>query len=234
MLTLYLSPGSSSMAPHIALHEIGVEFESRWVSFAQARTIHAEYLALNPKAKCRPCSSTGVHRCRSGGGPLLPRQALPASGSFPGRRPRSGGPDHLVDVLHRLDGPPGTPGLASSGGKRCSKSPNHRLRQIRRARVTVEAMKDIHEMIWPSASRSWPGKTACGKRLARLEDRRHFGQRWTPVDEQGRHFAFRGSAPGIRACIVRAWRNETHRLSNSDTDFVQCDVRRHRARPGDK
>jgi hypothetical protein len=26
MLTLYLSPGSSSMAPHIMLHEIGVDF----------------------------------------------------------------------------------------------------------------------------------------------------------------------------------------------------------------
>ena len=29
MLTLYMSPGSSSMAPHIALHEIGVPFEAK-------------------------------------------------------------------------------------------------------------------------------------------------------------------------------------------------------------
>jgi glutathione S-transferase len=51
MLTLYLSPGSSSMAPHIALHEIGVEFESRWVSFAKREQHMPEYLALNPEGK---------------------------------------------------------------------------------------------------------------------------------------------------------------------------------------
>src|SRR5204863_2656054 len=51
MLTLYLSPGSSSMAPHIALHEIGVEFESRWVSFAKREQYAPEYLALNPEGK---------------------------------------------------------------------------------------------------------------------------------------------------------------------------------------
>src|SRR6266849_1032431 len=51
MLTLYLSPGSSSMAPHIALHEIGVEFESRWISFAKREQYAPEYLALNPEGK---------------------------------------------------------------------------------------------------------------------------------------------------------------------------------------
>ena len=51
MLTLYLSPGSSSMAPHIAMHEIGVEFESRWVSFAKREQHAPEYLALNPEGK---------------------------------------------------------------------------------------------------------------------------------------------------------------------------------------
>src|SRR5207245_3236327 len=51
MLTLYMSPGSSSMAPHIALHEIGVEFESRWVSFARREQHAPEYLAVNPEGK---------------------------------------------------------------------------------------------------------------------------------------------------------------------------------------
>jgi glutathione S-transferase len=51
MLTLYLSPGSSSMAPHIALHEIGVDFESRWISFAKREQHAPEYLALNPEGK---------------------------------------------------------------------------------------------------------------------------------------------------------------------------------------
>jgi glutathione S-transferase len=33
MLTLYFAPGSSSMAVHIALHEIGVSFEAKPMSF---------------------------------------------------------------------------------------------------------------------------------------------------------------------------------------------------------
>ena len=51
MLTLYLSPGSSSMAPHIALHEIGSDFESRWIAFAKQEQHAPEYLALNPEGK---------------------------------------------------------------------------------------------------------------------------------------------------------------------------------------
>jgi glutathione S-transferase len=51
MLTLYLSPGSSSMAPHIALHEIAVDFESRWISFAKREQYAPEYRALNPEGK---------------------------------------------------------------------------------------------------------------------------------------------------------------------------------------
>ena len=51
MLTLYLSPGFSSMAPHIALYEIGVEFETRWISFANREQYSPEYLALNPEGK---------------------------------------------------------------------------------------------------------------------------------------------------------------------------------------
>ena len=51
MLTLYFSPGSSSMAVHIALHEIGVDFERRLVSLAKQEQHTAEYLAVNPEAK---------------------------------------------------------------------------------------------------------------------------------------------------------------------------------------
>jgi glutathione S-transferase len=50
MLTLYFAPGSSSMAVHIALHEIGIPFESRPLSFKRdMRT--PELLALNPEGK---------------------------------------------------------------------------------------------------------------------------------------------------------------------------------------
>jgi glutathione S-transferase len=51
MLTLYFVPGSSSMAPHIALHEIGVPFESRPLSFSKQENRAPEYLALNPEGK---------------------------------------------------------------------------------------------------------------------------------------------------------------------------------------
>jgi glutathione S-transferase len=51
MLTLYLSPGSSSMAVHIALHEIGAPFETRTLSFAKKEHQQAAFLAINPEGK---------------------------------------------------------------------------------------------------------------------------------------------------------------------------------------
>jgi len=51
MLTLYLAPGSSSMAPHIALHEVGVPFEIRPVSFARKQHRDPAYLSINPEGK---------------------------------------------------------------------------------------------------------------------------------------------------------------------------------------
>jgi glutathione S-transferase len=51
MLTYYFAPGSSSMAPHIALHEIGVPFESRPLSFARNETRAPAFLAINPEGK---------------------------------------------------------------------------------------------------------------------------------------------------------------------------------------
>jgi glutathione S-transferase len=50
-LTLYFSAGSSSMAPHIALHEIGAPFESRPISLAKKENRTGAFLALNPEGK---------------------------------------------------------------------------------------------------------------------------------------------------------------------------------------
>jgi len=51
MLTLYFSPGSSAMATHIALHEIGVPFEAKLISLAKGQQHAPEYLAINPEGK---------------------------------------------------------------------------------------------------------------------------------------------------------------------------------------
>jgi glutathione S-transferase len=51
MLTLYFAPGSSSMAPHIALHEIAAPFAAKPLSFAKNETRAAAYLAVNPEGK---------------------------------------------------------------------------------------------------------------------------------------------------------------------------------------
>ena len=50
-LTLYYAPGSSSMTPHVALHEIGVPFAGRPVSFAKKETRSREFLAVNPEGR---------------------------------------------------------------------------------------------------------------------------------------------------------------------------------------
>jgi glutathione S-transferase len=51
MLTLYFAPGSSSMAVHIALHEIGVPFEGKPMSFHNNDMRAPDYLKLNPEGK---------------------------------------------------------------------------------------------------------------------------------------------------------------------------------------
>jgi glutathione S-transferase len=51
MLTLYFSPGASSMAPHIALYEIGVAFDAKPLSFKQRDHSKPQFLAINPEGK---------------------------------------------------------------------------------------------------------------------------------------------------------------------------------------
>jgi glutathione S-transferase len=51
MLTLYFAPGSSSMAVHIALHEIGIPFEARPMSFKNNDMRSSDFLKINPAGK---------------------------------------------------------------------------------------------------------------------------------------------------------------------------------------
>src|SRR3954462_9017400 len=51
MLIFYFAPGSSSMAAHIALHEVAAPVESRAISFARREHRTPEFLAINPEGK---------------------------------------------------------------------------------------------------------------------------------------------------------------------------------------
>jgi len=51
MLILLYAPGSSSLAPHIALNEAGAAFETRRFSLADKETRTPEFLAVNPAGK---------------------------------------------------------------------------------------------------------------------------------------------------------------------------------------
>ena len=95
MLTLFFSPGSSSMAVHIALHEIGVNFERQLVSLAKGEQHRPEYLAVNPEAKLATIARRrGWHtedwsRAPGSRRPLLPMGPLTRSGDDSPRYTRS-------------------------------------------------------------------------------------------------------------------------------------------------
>jgi glutathione S-transferase len=51
IMTLYFAPGSSSFAVHIALHEIGCDFEAKPMSFRGGDMRSPDYLKLNGEGK---------------------------------------------------------------------------------------------------------------------------------------------------------------------------------------
>jgi glutathione S-transferase len=51
MLTLYFAPGASSMAPHIALHEVGARFDGKPIKLDGKENRTPAYLAINPEGK---------------------------------------------------------------------------------------------------------------------------------------------------------------------------------------
>jgi glutathione S-transferase len=51
MLVFYHAPGSSSMAVHIALHEVGVAYEGRTIAFDRRDQDPPEFRGLNPEGK---------------------------------------------------------------------------------------------------------------------------------------------------------------------------------------
>jgi len=83
MLTLYFSPGASSMAPHIALHEIGVPFEARPLSFSKREQRTPEYLALNPEGKVPTLLIDGRPLTEVAGVLYFLAKSYPQAGLFP-------------------------------------------------------------------------------------------------------------------------------------------------------
>jgi glutathione S-transferase len=51
MLTFYFAPGASSMAAHIALHEVGVPYEPKPLSWHNKENRDPAFLAINPEGK---------------------------------------------------------------------------------------------------------------------------------------------------------------------------------------
>lgn len=50
-MILYYAPTACSIAPHIALEEIGVRFETRRINFAKDEQTSPEFLAVNPHGR---------------------------------------------------------------------------------------------------------------------------------------------------------------------------------------
>jgi glutathione S-transferase len=48
---LFYYPGACSLIPHIALEEIGADYEAQMIDFARGEQLSAEYLAVNPAAQ---------------------------------------------------------------------------------------------------------------------------------------------------------------------------------------
>jgi glutathione S-transferase len=89
MLTLYFAPGSSSMAVHIALHEIGVAFESRPMSFKHHDLRSPEYLVINPEGKVPTLLIDGRPLTEVAGILYYLARRFPDAGLLPGDDPEA-------------------------------------------------------------------------------------------------------------------------------------------------
>jgi glutathione S-transferase len=83
MLTLYFAPGASSMAVHIALHEIGAAFEARPISLAKREQRTPEFLAINPEGKVPTLLIDGRRLTEVAGILFYLAKRFPAAGLLP-------------------------------------------------------------------------------------------------------------------------------------------------------
>jgi len=83
MLSFYFSPGSSSMAPHIALHEVGAVFNATPVSFATKEHQSPEFRAINPEGKVPTLLIDGRRLTEVAGILFYLAKRFPAAGLLP-------------------------------------------------------------------------------------------------------------------------------------------------------
>ena len=122
MLTLYFAPGSSAMAPHIALHEVGAPFESRPLSFHRKQNRDPAYLAINPEGKVPTLLIDGRPLTEVAGILFYLARHFPAAGLLPDGRYRGRGAGGVVDVVHRRDRASGAAAGAGAARSACSAS----------------------------------------------------------------------------------------------------------------
>ena len=82
MITFYFSPGSSSMATHIALHETGAPFEARPLTLQQG-TRAPDFLKVNPNGKVPTLVVDGTVLTEVAGTLFYLARAFPQAGLMP-------------------------------------------------------------------------------------------------------------------------------------------------------
>jgi glutathione S-transferase len=83
MLTLYYSPGSSSMATHIALHEVGAPFELKLTALHKNEHRAPGYLAINLEGKVPTLMIDGRALTEVAGTLWYLARTYPAAGLLP-------------------------------------------------------------------------------------------------------------------------------------------------------
>jgi glutathione S-transferase len=88
-ITLYFSPGSSSMAVHIALHEANAPFEAKALGFGEKGTRLPWYLAINPAGKVPALVIDGKLLTEVAGGLWYLAKRYPEAGLLPANDPQT-------------------------------------------------------------------------------------------------------------------------------------------------
>ena len=61
MLTLYYSPGASSVIPHITLEEIRAPYQRKLLNLTKGEHKTDAYLKINPHGRCRHFPLTAIY-----------------------------------------------------------------------------------------------------------------------------------------------------------------------------